>query len=236
MHFKCQSFFFIGSINLIRNLANRTRAGFSTVRALFSGGGGGSSGAGGGFRTFFSNLLNRILVFLTNLWDRITGFFRRGGSGSEGSGGILGRLGGLFRGGAGGGGLLSIFRPPTTTENYFADSDFSFYSSSSTTEKEKENDLGLGIDDVVGSNNVNGDKKGKSMDDKDGEADDDSDFIPFPGDSDLNSRSGKSLDKSGTAASSVVLAVKSEDGKEASPHVVNSPSIIHLLDDGRRFA
>jgi len=224
------------TIGVFRNLANRTRAGFATVRTLFSGLSGGSSGSGGsgsGFRTFFSNLLNRMLVFLTNLWDRITGLFRRDGA-NGGGGGFFARIMSLFSGGAGGGGLFSIFRPTTTTENYFPDSDFS-YDPSSTTTTEKEKDF-TNIDDAVGSNSIV-ENKGKSLDDEDGNDAANDDFIPFPGDSELNSRTGKKLEQLKDTQSPVALAVSSDVGKDSgsSPHVVNSPSVIHLIDDGRRF-
>jgi len=214
------------TLGLIRNIANRTRSGFVAIRSLFTGG---STGGTGGFRTFFGNLLQRFLILLTNLWDRITGIFRGG------------RLGG------GGGGIFSIFRPTTTTESYIDDTDF-YYSSSTTTTTEKvsvvDNTLGE-LDAAAKEAGTNFADAAKSLEDA---ADD---FIPFPGD-EVNRRSGKAMDD---GSKTITLGLdnkkpvnigieynKRSTDPEASPLTASSEvdkvkpaSVIHLIDDGRRF-
>jgi len=148
-------------LQVFRTVANRTRSGVKSLRNLFSGRRNknteeGGSTTGRSFLKFFGNLLNRILVFLTNLWERITGFFqgRRTTTGDDdGSGGestgkklikrirtgasaLATRLRGGSGGGSGGGILASLtmlLGPQTTVEPYEPD-----YESEKDLEKDKD--------------------------------------------------------------------------------------------------
>jgi hypothetical protein len=225
------------------------------VTGLFRGNSG-SGSSSGGFRAFFSDLFTRLLTFFTRLWDRITGLFNGGSSNGGSGGGFFSRLrtgaSGFFArltgGGRGGGGL---FGRTTTTEAYFPDfvytTERTTTTTTTTTEKSVENDVGTDSDfpflassdsktsgsssEAVGSSS---DRDGKNIAGSDvsaaGEGSySDTDFIPFPGESeaDFGVRANKPDPAPGT-----VLASARVD-REAKPHVVDSPTVPHLLDGQR---